>query len=132
VSYGGLVFETEHAGLDVADRITITRHPQDQEVSPGRSATFTTEATGGFPPLHYQWKHDGENAPDSPDLPVFLLLNMSAGDVGEYTVEVSDSHADTAVSESATLTLGPPLPVVGLAGLAALAAVLVLAGRRRR
>lgn len=132
VSYGGLVFETDHAGLDVADRITITRHPQDQEVSPGRSATFTTEATGGFPPLHYQWKHDGENAPDSPDLPVFMLLNMSAGDTGEYTVEVSDSHADTAVSESATLTLGPPLPVAGLAGLAALAAVLVLAGRRRK
>ena len=61
-----------------------------------------------------------------------MLLNMSAGDAGEYTVEVSDSHADTAVSESAILTLGPPLPVVGLAGLAALAAVLVLAGRRRK
>lgn len=132
VSYGGLVFETDHAGLDVADRVTITQHPQDQEVSPGRSATFTTAATGGFPPLHYQWKHDGANASDSPDLPVFMLLNMSAEDAGEYTVEVSDSHADTAVSEPATLTLGPPLPVVGLAGLAALAAVLVLAGRRRK
>ena len=45
---------------------------------------------------------------------------------------MSDSHADTAVSEPATLTLGPPLPVAGLAGLAALAGALALAGRQRK
>ena len=53
-------------------------------------------------------------------------------DSGYYRVEVSDSNGDTQLSDAAKLTVITPVPVLGLGGMALLAAALAGAAARRR
>jgi hypothetical protein len=83
---------------------TITLHPQPQTVVVGTPASFTVAASGPTP-FSYHWRKN--NNPISGATNVSLvLLNVQAGDVGTYSVVVSNS-AGTATSSGALLTVNP-------------------------
>ena len=117
--------------LTVNAPAVITTPPQSLTKNQGASASFTV-AVSGAAPLHYQWRRNGENAPDSPDAAAWTLGNVTAGQAGAYSVVVSDSHSDSAESGMAILKVESNVPAAGMLGLAALAGALALAGRRRR
>jgi hypothetical protein len=130
VTYGGFTFPTNHATVEVRDRVSITTHPLGRTVAAGESVALTVAATGGYGPLHYQWKKNGSALPGSPDAPALTIDDFGTGDAGVYTVEIFDSYMDAIESDEADLNLGDMMPAAGLAGLAALAGALALAGRR--
>ena len=136
VEYGGAHLETPPAAIGVRDRIRIVREPADQTAGFHGVATFSVTATGGYSPLHYQWKRNGEALPDSLDAPVLLVQAIGGEDAGGYKVEIFDSNTDSTESATATLTVGDGLPAARAPGLLALAgllglAALTFAGRRR-
>ena len=130
VNYGGLVFETVHAQVSVAADLAITGDPADQTVTEGGAAAFTVAAAGGYAPLHYQWKKDGDNLPGGPDGPELSITDATSADGGDYSVEVYDSHTASIESAAATLTVESGAPVAGGLGLAALALAAALGGAR--
>jgi len=82
--------------------VTITRHPQPLVVNARSGAIFSVEAQGA-PPLAYQWLLNGAPIPGATTA-TLSLTNVSAGNVGTYTVAITSSAA-TATSDPATLTL---------------------------
>ncbi len=110
--------------------LAITDDPADQTVTEGGTATFTVAATGGYAPLHYQWKKDGDNLSDGTDGPILVISSVTTDDAGDYSVEVSDSHTASIESATATLTVEPGASVAGGLGLAALALAAALGGMR--
>ncbi|MEX1828583.1 beta-1,3-glucanase family protein [Luteibacter sp. CQ10] len=74
--------------------------------NPGQPATFdATNLVAGSSPFHYKWSHDG--VPVGGDSPKLTIQAVRQGDVGTYSVEVSNI-AGTAAPVSAQLTLAPP------------------------
>ena len=83
---------------------SISTQPQDQlNILPGASAQFTVVA-GGSEPLIYQWFFNNTmpiaNANDS----ILTITNVGPGDVGSYSVVVSNS-AGAVTSSNAVLTI---------------------------
>lgn len=111
--------------IQIKEHLQITEQPQDDHGISGNSHSFTVTATGGYEPLHYQWMKNGENIIGSPDDATFTIVELSMADAGDYTVEIYDSYADSAVSEPANLTVEDGLPTMGLAGMAAMALTLI-------
>lgn len=81
---------------------SITGQPQSQGVNAGATATFSVSA-GGTAPLTYQWRMNGSNIPDATNTS-YTRSNVQAGDVGSYSVVVSN-FVNTATSTDAVLTL---------------------------
>jgi len=87
---------------DVPPPPVITVQPQPQAVPSGGIATFTVTAVND--PLTYQW-YDPSFSPISGATNATLVVsNVSAGEVGNYTVEVSNPHG-TVYSDPAELSL---------------------------
>ncbi len=131
VSYDGQTYSSAPAVLEVADHLAILAHPEGGEKAAGQSHDFLVTAAGGYPPLSYQWKKDGEVIASAPDAPGFTLDNISTADAGGYTVEVSDANAESLESHEALLAVNTTqMPVMAWPGLAVLALVLAAAGRK--
>jgi hypothetical protein len=88
--------------------------PQSRTNNAGTRATFTVAATGS--PLNYQWRRDGVDLTDGPNIfgsisgstsPSLSLSNVLAADAGSYSVAVFNS-ADSVVSSAAVLTVIDP------------------------
>lgn len=78
----------------------------DVRANPGQPATFdVTTLVAGTSPFHYKWSHDGQPVGD--DLPTFTLPSVQQGDVGTYTVTVTNI-TNAVATASAKLTLAPP------------------------
>lgn len=114
------------------ESLTITMHPVGGTKAVGDSHTFSVAVTGAFNGIaHYQWKHaDANVGPDSKDL---VLKPLTYDDEGWYRCEVTDGW-EIAVSNAAYLHIVAAVPLMGMAGMAALAAALtgIAALRRRR
>ncbi len=96
-------------GLAVCDPIAaITTQPINQLVVEGGTAIFTTAANGNPEPT-YQWQKNGVNIAGA-NSNIYTIAKVAMGDVGNYTVVVSNS-AGTATSNSATLAI-KILPVI--------------------
>jgi formylglycine-generating enzyme required for sulfatase activity len=72
----------------------ITQAPASQSVLAGLTASFTVQATGTAP-LLYQWYKDGAKLVASArvsgvDTATLTIANVAEGDVGAYTVDVSN------------------------------------------
>ncbi len=97
------------AELTVTTPVTITEHPQSQEICEGEPVTFTVTATGA-PDLSYQWRVGGVDilgaTADSYTIPAVALDNA-----GEYDVVVSDGPCST-TSDTAILTVATPATIV--------------------
>jgi len=88
----------------------ITEQPQSQSVVEGDSVTFSVVATG-TEPLYLQWYKEGvaiENATGTS----YTIESVSAGDLGNYTVTVTNESGE-ATSDAATLTLKIPYRATG-------------------
>jgi uncharacterized repeat protein (TIGR01451 family) len=78
----------------------------DIRANPGQPATFDVSSlVNGTSPFHYKWAHDGQPVGD--DQPTLTVPAVQQGDVGTYTVTVTNITNATATA-SAKLTLAPP------------------------
>jgi hypothetical protein len=81
----------------------ITNQLVSQSQVPGCKSFFTVGATG-TPPLYYQWHFNGNDI-DGATSSALKITNVSATDLGVYSVTVSNS-AGSLLSSNATLEFG--------------------------
>ena len=101
--YGTVV--SSNATLTVNVPPTIVTHPQSLAAVAGSNATFTVAAIGD-PTLTYQWRFNGAPITGA-NTATLTLTNVQAGQVGLYSVVVSNPFG-TATSSNATLTVHLP------------------------
>ena len=82
----------------------ITSQPQDVNVNPGQTATFTVGVTGA--PLAYQWLKNGTNLPGATANPL-VLTNIQISANGVYALRVTN-FLGSVTSSNATLLAGNP------------------------
>jgi hypothetical protein len=87
-------------GVNPVAAPTLTTQPSNATVAQGQDATFWVSATG-FP--NYQWSFNGSQIPGATS-PVYTVHSAGPGDVGSYTVEVSNTSGSL-TSDAATLSL---------------------------
>jgi hypothetical protein len=85
--------------LTVVSPPSIAVQPTNNTVSPNGSVTLSVGATGGG--LSYQWQFNGTNITGATGASL-TITNVSAADVGVYTVIVNNA-AGSVTSSSATL-----------------------------
>lgn len=95
---------------------SIVTQPQDLVLSVGSDGLLSVGGTG-TETLHYQWRLNGTNLVDGPNVsgstaPVLNLLAVKTNQAGVYSVTVSNS-AGIVLSSNAAVTINPlvPLPV---------------------
>lgn len=125
VLYDGVVYESDHVTLEVANHLTITDQPAGANKTPGESHLFTVVTSGGYPPLTYQWFKDGEGIPESNESEL-ELTELDIEDSGAYTVQITDGNEDNTTSLTAILVVAWGTPVTGILGVVAV--VLLIAG----
>jgi len=126
----GLRYTSNTATLSVAESLALSKPlPPQTPAHFGDSVTLEIEATGGFPPLLYQWYRDASKTltPIGTDSPELTLVDLSAGDAGPYSVQISDANTAT-LQSSTVLVVEPGMPVAGAVGLTVLMATLGAAG----
>lgn len=94
--------------LNIADRIAIVGQAADAEVVAGEPASFSVTATGGYPPLTFQW-YDGEDKINGAIASNFNIAAVNNDDGGIYTCVVQDARGDSAVTAPIKLTVVPNL-----------------------
>jgi|GEM_PF-307023 len=88
----------------------ITTQPAAQDVPIGGNATFTVVASGTAP-LTYQWRKNGTDIAGA-TASTLTLTGVSAADVADYSVVVTNS-VDSVTSNAAALTVFTPvLPAI--------------------
>jgi hypothetical protein len=91
----------------IAGAPVISSQPQSLQVLTGGNAVFAVVASGSQS-LVYQWKKDGFNISGANGAS-YTISNVSIGDAGAYSVEVSyGSGTLSTISSSATLTISQP------------------------
>ena len=91
----------------------ITQQPADLNVDPGSNAVLSVTADG-FEPLSYQWFRDGAALTDSDRLTgtttkSLSLLNAQLGDIGIYTVIVSNAFGLVQSTGAVLTVIVPPM-----------------------
>lgn len=108
--YGSVT--SSNALLTVNVPPTIVTQPQSVAAVIGSNATFTVTATGD-PTLLYQWRFNGATISGATNASL-TLTNVQAGNVGNYSVVVSNPFG-TATSANAALTVHSPPAIVAAA-----------------
>jgi hypothetical protein len=85
----------------------------DATVAEGDPVELKVEVQGGTPTYKYEWKKDGQAAPNTKDEPSYKLEKAKKEDAGSYSVTVTDSAKATLHSDGAQLKVtgavaGPP------------------------
>lgn len=121
---GGFTGLSEPCQLTVYSGLGISQHPWPQNKDEGEDVGFTVTASGGIPPLSYQWQKsddDGETwfGMAGKTENACNIGPLALSDVGFYRCQVSDSSDPALVvnSESAKLTVLPaetPSPTFSL------------------
>ena len=102
--------------LHAAEPLRITSHPpEEKDAVPGKTVTFSIQATG-TEPLNYQWQHkigegngewqlcDAESCPGA-NSSTLTIPSVQKSNEGSYRCTVSNC-AGSETSECATLTVG--------------------------
>jgi len=84
---------------------SITVQPQNQAVKLSSNAVFSVTSAGSLP-LAYAWRFSGTNLTGATSS-AFTLTNVQAGNVGNYSVVITNV-AGSVTSSTATLMLLPP------------------------
>ncbi len=90
----------------------ISSQPQSRTNNAGTTAIFSVQATGTNP-LIYQWKKDEVNLSDSGTVSgattsTLTVTNVSASDVGNYSVSVSNTGGFASSIAAALTVISPP------------------------
>jgi hypothetical protein len=109
---GAVLAGADTATLTVTDNDppspVILSQPRSRAVAQGESVAFRVRATG-MTPLYYQWLKDGIEITGAGD-PTYVISSVQPGDVGVYSVIVSNA-AGIVISDEVALTILPP-PVI--------------------
>jgi hypothetical protein len=79
---------------------TFAKNPRDTTVCTGSSAQFNAEATGNG--LTYQWRKDGKKIDNATGVQL-VLAAVTAAEIGNYDVVVTNSCGQTTTSSAAQL-----------------------------
>jgi uncharacterized repeat protein (TIGR03803 family) len=125
-SDGALYGTTEQGGdsamgtvYRVAEPLYFTSQPAIQNLVAGANAMFHAAASGGFAPVNYQWQKDSSPLADSARISgatsdTLVISNVSSADEGTYSLVVSNTFGDMAVSSNAVLEVVHPNPTVSI------------------
>ncbi len=96
--------------------ITMTQRPENRDVFPGQTVTFSAGASS-TDPVNYQWRRNGVNLANGPSgtgslisgatSPILVITNARPGDAARYSAAVSNA-CGSIVSTSARLTARCP------------------------
>ena len=103
----------------------VTTVKGSQTVAEGDPVTFSVDATG-VGTLTYQWYKNGGMISGATGA-THTISSVGSGSAGNYTVTVTDGNGDSTMSSTYVLTVSQGVPAVPRWGMAALAALLVLA-----
>lgn len=131
VTNGGVTHPSEMVSLSVRSHLRIVHQPRSGEAFFGEAWAFSVDADGGYPPLHYQWRKEQQQDCPGATEEVYLIDPLQPEDAGLYSVEIHDSNTDALESYPVRLTLTQRIPAAGGAALAAMAALLAMAGAGR-
>jgi len=111
------------------NRMQVNSHPQSGKAQVGQNFTFNVSVSGGLGDLQYEWQFDDGSKAFVPvgNGPSLLLTNVDFDNEGPYQVVISDDITSIA-SNTATFTIGDPIPAAGAAGLALIAAAMGIGG----
>ncbi len=98
-SYGSLTLHLESLPK-------IVRGPFSRTVPVGGEATLRVEAQGSVSPLTYQWHKDGAPIPGATG-PTITLANIQSGNLGDYTVVVSNPTGSVESAPASVIFAGP-------------------------
>ena len=90
--------ESDVAVLRVADPLMIVTQPEGAALVVGQWHTFSIEAEGGYPPVEYQWRKDGDDIPGAVET-TYDTGPVTSDDAGAYTCVVSDALGSEAASD---------------------------------
>ena len=88
----------------------LVLNPESQSVELGSSVTFTADATG-TPPLSYQWLFNGSPIAGATSSNLFIA-SATAGDLGNYSVQVTNACGSETSGGASLYTLPDSLPVI--------------------
>lgn len=106
---------TDTVSLVVTPTLSITVQPIATTSATSYNPTFSVTA-GGSGPFSYQWKYNGTNIAAATNS-TFTVSNAQPGNVGNYSVIVSNNYGLVTNSATAALTVQPALAVWTFAGL---------------
>jgi hypothetical protein len=96
---------TELVPAPAGQPAAISTQPQSQTVREGGVAAFGVAASGTTP-LTFQWRKGSNPVPNATNM-VLAITNVTPADAGNYSVVVHNAVSSDAVSDTATLTVGP-------------------------
>ena len=118
--------------------LSIVTQPHNLFAEVNERAELCVYVDGGLGEVSFQWMKDNGSGTFEPIVGgtanCLVLDPVEEEDAGDYACQISDegstytASADSLMTEVVTLTVGGGLPAVGVLGLAALTAVLALAG----
>ncbi len=128
---GGAMHASDPVSLMVADHVRIVTPPRGGAFKKGESHTFSVAAEGGHGTLGYEWMKGGVALPEASGAS-HVIPDLKESDSGEYSVRVTDSQGDEAVSGAVTLVVddAPPqgVPAARVPGLIMLVVAAALGG----
>jgi|GEM_PF-2015221 len=84
-AYGDAV-NSDIATLTVTSPLTITSQPENQNVTPGSTATFSVSVSGGIPPYAFQWQYRTSSSG------TWTNVSAASGKTPNYTFTVQARH----------------------------------------
>ncbi len=127
VTYSGITHVSNKAVITIKPHLVILTPPWGGVKAIGDPHVFSVVAGGGYEPLSYSWRKDGDLLPGQVSSQL-ILDPLEASDVGVYRVTVLDSLGEQIESAPAVLETVDQVPAAGTPALALLAGGCGLAG----
>lgn len=105
VTHDSEIHASQIATLELREHLYILEDPVGASLVVDTSYTFEVVLGGGYAPLSYEWRKDGEAVADSPNEPIYHIDSLRLEDAGHYSVVVTDSMNDTVESGAAVITV---------------------------
>ncbi len=108
IAYSKIYPDTSKSSLDsfttMSASLSITRSPLSVTINEGDTLNLSVTANGTPAPNHFQWYHN-DAAITGATSATYKKADARAVDAGEYNVVVSNEAGDSAISETAVVTV---------------------------